>query len=82
MEKVNVPVNRDELRTRYGCSSTTLRRWIHELEVENVIPDIHKIKCFTPKQGAQLIEVLDNSGVVKQFCEKKRRVIPYQINQF
>lgn len=82
MEKINVPVNRDELRSRYGCSNTTLQRWIRELEIVSVIPDIHKIKCFTPKQGAQLIEVLDKSGVVKQFCEKKRGVVPYQINQF
>lgn len=83
MEKGNsVPLNRDQLCTRYECSRPMLYRWFKKENIEAVIPDIHSIRCFTPNQGEKIIEVLDFSGAVQRYREKKRGAKPYQINQF
>ncbi|RFS16085.1 hypothetical protein [Emticicia sp. C21] len=81
-KSINVPMNRDELCTRYGCTKVMLYRWFKKENLEEVLPGIHSIRCFTPNQGEKIVAILDFSSVVLRFQGKQRGAMPYQIKQF
>lgn len=57
-ETSKIPLNRDEFCLRYRCSKKTFQRWISTYKLENAVPNIRKIKQFTPIQSRRIIEIL------------------------
>lgn len=58
VQTTDLPLNRDEFCHRYRCSKKTFYRWIIIYELDNIVPNIKKIRSFTPAQSRRIIEVL------------------------